>query len=206
MRWKTLHFETKRFDSVWSNHLGKAQTTMAIKQMENCDFVLKSADVLKNTTDNVLKSNKCNQSDYMPLLVQAIWGHIWKDTVEKSQTNATNALCRSCNGKVEIGIFKFLREKYIWNIWTRIKWEAKLKTSIWNILTLLKWEAKLAHWSGTKWTDSMFYITTDWKSITNREKWKSEKIDKYSFTSQIRRLIQNIWNLFFQTLTPLFCY
>ena len=23
--------------------------------------------------------------------------------------------------------FSFLREKYIWNIWTRIKWEAKLK-------------------------------------------------------------------------------
>ena len=79
-----------KFDSVWSNHLGKAQTTMAIKQMENCDFVLKSADVPKKTTDNVLKSNKCNQCDYMPLLVQAIWGHIWKDTVEKSQTNATN--------------------------------------------------------------------------------------------------------------------
>ena len=69
--------------------------------------------------------------------------------------------------------------------------------SIWNIWTLLKWEAKLAHWSGTKWTDSMFYITTDWKSITNREKWKSEKRDKYSFTSQIRGLIQNIWNLIF---------
>ena len=100
--------------------------------------------------------------------------------------------------------FSFLREKYIWNIWTRIKWEAKLKKSIWNILTLLKWEAKLAHWSGTKWTDSMFYITTDWKSITNREKWKSEKRDKYSFTSQIRRLIQNIWNLIFSDFDSTF--
>ena len=100
--------------------------------------------------------------------------------------------------------FSFLREKYIWNIWTRIKWEAKLKKSIWNILTLLKWEAKLAHWSGTKWTDSMFYITTDWKSITNREKWKSEKRDKYSFTSQIRGLIQNIWNLIFSDFDSTF--
>ena len=100
--------------------------------------------------------------------------------------------------------FSFLREKYIWNIWTRIKWEAKLKKSIWNILTLPKWEAKLTHWSGTKWTDSMFYITTDWKSITNREKWKSEKRDKYSFTSQIRRLIQNIWNLIFSDFDSTF--
>ena len=116
--------------------------------------------------------------------------------------------CTKGKLKWELGnwIFSFLRENYnyIWNIWTRIKWEAKLKTSIWNILTLLKWEAKLAHWSGTKWTASMFYITTDWKSITNREKWKSEKRDKYSFTSQIRRLIPNIWNLIFSDFDSTF--
>ena len=83
----------------------------------------------------------------------------------------------------------------------------KVEKFIWNILTLLKWEAKLAHWSGTKWTDSMFYITTDWKSIMNREKWKSEKRDKYSFPPQIRRLVQNIWNLIFSDFNPLFfCY
>ena len=36
------------------------------------------------------------------------------------------ALWGSCNGKLDIGFFSLLREKYIWNIWTQIKWEAKL--------------------------------------------------------------------------------
>ena len=48
------------------------------------------------------KSNKCNQCDYALSLYrnvtyvtlhppgQTIWGHIWKRTLEKSQTNATN--------------------------------------------------------------------------------------------------------------------
>ena len=31
------------------------------------------------------------------------------------------ALWGSCNGKLEIGDFSFLRVKIIWNIWTRIK-------------------------------------------------------------------------------------
>ena len=37
----------------------------SIKQMENYDFVLKDANekITKKTTDNVIKSNKCNQCD-----------------------------------------------------------------------------------------------------------------------------------------------
>ena len=54
-----------KFDSVLNNLLGKAQHTMATKQMEKYDFVLKGAHVKipKKTSDNV-KSNKCNQCDY----------------------------------------------------------------------------------------------------------------------------------------------
>ena len=36
------------------------------------------------------------------------------------------ALWGSCNGNLEVGFFSFLREKFIWNIWTRIKWEGNL--------------------------------------------------------------------------------
>ena len=53
-----------KFDSVWSNHLGTAQHTVAMKeQMNYCDFVSKDANVkiLKKTIDNVVKSNQCNQ-------------------------------------------------------------------------------------------------------------------------------------------------
>ena len=64
----------------------------------------------------------------------------------------------------------------------------KVEKSIWDILMLLKWEAKLAHWSGTKWTEYMFYITTVWKSIMNREKWKSEKKRQIFFTSPDQKI------------------
>ena len=56
-----------KFDSVWSNHLDKTQHTLAMEQnLENYDFGLKDANVtiLKKTTGNVIKSNKCNQCDY----------------------------------------------------------------------------------------------------------------------------------------------
>ena len=43
----------------------------------------------------------------------------------------------------------FVPHQYIWNIWTGIRWEAKLKKSIWNIWTLIKWGAKLAKLKGT---------------------------------------------------------
>ena len=83
--------------------------------------------------------------------------------------------------------FIFEREKYLEYLDTD-KMGGKVDKSIWNILTLLKWEAKLAHWSGTKWTDSMFYITTDWKSIMNREKWKSDKKRQIFFPSPDQKI------------------
>ena len=54
------------FDSVWSNHLGKAQHTVEIEEMEFYDLGLKDANltILKKTTDNVNKSKKCNQCDF----------------------------------------------------------------------------------------------------------------------------------------------
>jgi len=82
----------------------------------------------------------------------------------------------------------------------------KVDQSIWNISTLLKWEAKLAHWSGTKWTDSMFYSTSHWKSITNREKWKSEKEANILSLPRSEDWFKIFGISFFQTLIPFFCY
>ena len=48
------------FDSVWSNHLGKAQHTVAMEQnLESSYFGLNDANVkiLKKNTDNVIKSH-----------------------------------------------------------------------------------------------------------------------------------------------------
>ena len=51
------------------------------------------ADMLRRhlKTNNGEKSNKCNKCDFIYFLGQTSWGHIWKRTVKKSQTNASNA-------------------------------------------------------------------------------------------------------------------
>ena len=80
------------FDSVLSNHLGRAQHTVAMEeQMDYCDFVSKDANVkiLRKTTDNVIKSNKCNQCDYASSRAGDLRKHLKMHSGE-SQTNATN--------------------------------------------------------------------------------------------------------------------
>ena len=56
-----------KVNSVLSNHLGKAQHTVAMEeQMDNDDFDLKDVNVklIKRTTDNVIKPNKCNHTGH----------------------------------------------------------------------------------------------------------------------------------------------
>ena len=78
---KRIYFD--KFDSVWIDHLGRSQQTMAIKQMENYDTVLKGANIKipKKATDNVIKSNKCNQCDYASSWAGNFRAHL-KRTVE----------------------------------------------------------------------------------------------------------------------------
>ena len=97
---KQLWLLETKFNSVWSNNLGKTQHIVAMeKNLENYDFGLKdtSVKILKKNTDNVIKSHKCTNA--------TIWGHIWKCTVEKSQTNATNVtiphLRQAISGHIE---------------------------------------------------------------------------------------------------------
>ena len=71
---------------VWSNHLGKTQQTVAIEEMENYDFDLKGANlkIPKKTTDNVIKSNKCNQCDYASYQAGDLRRHLKTHLGEKS--------------------------------------------------------------------------------------------------------------------------
>ena len=74
------------FDSVWSNHLGKAQLMVAIEQMENYDFVLNgvNVEIPKKTPNNVTKSNKCNQCDYASSRASHLRTHLKTHSGEKS--------------------------------------------------------------------------------------------------------------------------
>ena len=60
----------------------------------------------------------------MPLLKQSIWGHIWKHTVDKIQTNATNATMP-------------VLSKAIWgNIWKRTVEKIKQMQPMWLCIIL----------------------------------------------------------------------
>ena len=66
---------------------------MATEQMENYDFVLNGAHVKipKKTTDNVIKSNKCNQCDYDSSHAFTLRTHLKTHSGEKSNK------CNQCD-------------------------------------------------------------------------------------------------------------
>ena len=70
--------------------MGKAQHTLGMEQtLEHYDFGLKDGKIPKKKSDNVIKSNKCNQCDYASSGTGGLKRHL-KCTVEKRQTNATS--------------------------------------------------------------------------------------------------------------------
>ena len=60
---------------------------MAVQQMENYYFVLKVANVRipRKTTENVTKSNKCNQCDFASSYASALRTHLKTHSGEKSK-------------------------------------------------------------------------------------------------------------------------
>ena len=66
--------------------MGKTQHTVAMEQnLETYDFGLKDANVrsLKKNTDNVIKSNKCNQCDYASSRAYHLRTHLKTHSGEK---------------------------------------------------------------------------------------------------------------------------
>ena len=70
--------------TIWTKH--NTQPNTAIEQMENYDLVLKGANVkiLKKKTDNVIKSNKCNQCNYASFRAGDLRQHLKTHSGEKS--------------------------------------------------------------------------------------------------------------------------
>ena len=60
---------------------------MAIEQMENYDLILKGAKgmIQKKATDKVIKSNKCNQCDYVSSHAGHLRQHLITHSGEKSE-------------------------------------------------------------------------------------------------------------------------
>ena len=77
-----------KFDSVWSNYLGKARHTMVIELMEDHDSVLKGAfsSNLRThlKTQRGEKSNKCNQCEYTSSHASHLRRHLKMHSGEKS--------------------------------------------------------------------------------------------------------------------------
>ena len=79
-------------DSVWSNHLGWTQHTVAMEQnIENYDFGLKDANVNILKKNTVIKSHKCNQCDYASSNAGHLRAHLKMHSGEKSNK------CNQCD-------------------------------------------------------------------------------------------------------------
>ena len=74
--------------------MGKPLQTLAMEQtLENYGFRLKDADVkiLEQKTDNVIKSNKCNQCEYASSRADHLRKHLKRHSGEKSNR------CNQCD-------------------------------------------------------------------------------------------------------------
>ena len=82
-----MFFLGYKFNSVWNNHLDKAQPKVTIEQMETYSFDLKHV----NEKIKVIKSNKCNQCDFAASRAGALRSHMKTHSGEKSNK------CNQCD-------------------------------------------------------------------------------------------------------------
>ena len=88
-QWKLAHIwnamSIRTFGFLFTNRPDYIVVTTGVDKSMQKNFIERVA--------NVHRKNQTNATCVIiHLLMQAIWGHIWKCTVEKSQTNATNAI------------------------------------------------------------------------------------------------------------------
>ena len=110
-RWKKYKYKYKcNFASIQAGHLWKHLKTHSGEKSYKC----------KNVTRH--------------LLWQAIWGHIWQRTVEKSQTNATNVTMPALIQSLSIDIWKRRVNKqiYVTNA-TMLSFKQAIWGSIWKL-------------------------------------------------------------------------
>ena len=76
----------------WKTHTGERPN-----KCNQCDYATSCADVLKTHLKTHSGKSQTNATNVtMPILGQAIWGHIWKRTVGRSQIIAINATLHPC--------------------------------------------------------------------------------------------------------------
>ena len=83
------------YASSYKSHLRQHMKTHRGEKKNECDYEssYKSHLMQHMKTHSGEKSNNCNKCDYASF-IKVIWGNIWKFTVEKSKTIATNATMR----------------------------------------------------------------------------------------------------------------
>ena len=69
-----------KFASVWCKTFGKAQHIVAMEQ------ILMDVKILKNKTNNVIKSNKCNQCEYASSQTSGLRRHLKTHSWDKLNT------------------------------------------------------------------------------------------------------------------------
>ena len=151
-QWKLAHIwnamSIRIFGFLFTNRPDYIVVTTGVDKSMQKNFIERVA--------NVHRKNQTNATCVIiHLLMQAIWGHIWKCTVEKSQTNATSAIMHPFRQAIWGDIWKCTVEKSqtdatnvtmhplmhgIWgHIWKRTVEKSQINVT--NVTMPLLWQA-----------------------------------------------------------------
>ena len=120
-----------KFYSLWSNNFGKTQPhwqwskilKIMVWRMQTWKYWTK---ILKISESHI---SATSATMYLP--IQAIWGHIWKSTVEKGQTNVIYVTLRLLRQAICGDIWKYTVGKSQTNatnaLWRKPHWKWEIK-------------------------------------------------------------------------------